>query len=328
MIHFREQLKQKQRNEAEQARGGKQRRCWSPQRAQPVRMSRLTAMQRFEEQQRLKLMSRKIASAKSILKKENIIGNAGRGPYRANAALGACPDSGIPTPMQSDDSGMVVMRKVKQPSARKRPEWQDINRQDYASGGRPAPRVQYAERRKPHRVLPQASRDALARGLERAEAISHKMKVSPKHEMREAAEAAEAAYARIRHSLGSAKKDQEGARAKSSGDTQAEADDLAESIDALSSVLDSKLALIAEASQEHLAGTASSFVHTGHPGGVVQDETGGKGLQDAACDILAGTVSSFVNSATRDAGTLQGRQENTPGNEPGAIVTYASPMCL
>ena len=78
-------------------------------------MSRLTAMQRFEEQQRLKLMSRKIASAKSILKKENIIGNAGRGPYRANAALGACPDSGIPTPMQSDDSGMVVMRKVKQP---------------------------------------------------------------------------------------------------------------------------------------------------------------------------------------------------------------------
>ena len=189
-------------------------------------MSRLTAMQRFEEQQRLKLMSRKIASAKSILKKENIIGNAGRGPYRANAALGACPDSGIPTPMQSDDSGMVVMRKVKQPSARKRPEWQDINRQDYASGGRPAPRVQYAERRKPHRVLPQASRDALARGLlERAEAISHKMKVSPKHEMREAAEAAEAAYARIRHSLGSAKKDQEGARAKSSGDTQAEADD-------------------------------------------------------------------------------------------------------
>jgi hypothetical protein len=190
---------------------------------------------------------------RAVRRKENLLGE--RGAVR-------CADSSsiAATPMQSDDSGQFVMRKV---APKKRPQWQDINHQDYRCGGSSsAARPQYIERRRPHRIsvrTPESARNVLMKELERAEALVKRGKESPNQSARAASESLGDDLKSLRASLGSGKKGQPRSAAV---DRQAPAQDqeLMESIDALSAVLDCKLALIAEASCEHLASTASTFV--------------------------------------------------------------------
>jgi len=187
-------------------------------------------------------------------RKENIIGQRGGAPK-----LGGVQNysSIAATPMQSDDSGQIVMRKV--PARRRRPEWQDVNHTDYKGGGS-AQRPLYMERRRPHRIsvrTPESARDALIKELDRAEGIAARAKKSPKKVDRQAADELTSEIKSLRKSLGSGRKGVKDPAVEAPED----AGDLMASIDALSSVLDNKLALIAEASSEQLAGTASSFVN-------------------------------------------------------------------
>ena len=184
-----------------------------------------------------------------VRSKENIIGE--RGAVR-------CADSSsiAATPMQSDDSGQIVMRKV----PKKRPQWQDINHQDYRCGGSAPRRPQYIERRRPHRIsvrTPESARNVLMKELERAEALVKRGKGSPNQSARAASESLGGDLQSLRTSLGSGKKSKPRSAAVD-GQASEQDRELLDSIDALSSVLDSKLALIAEGSCELLAGTATS----------------------------------------------------------------------
>jgi len=189
----------------------------------------------------------------AVRSKDNLLGDRGAVRCADNSSIAA-------TPMQSDDSGQIVMRKV---APKKRPQWQDINHQDYRGGSSSsAARPHYIERRRPHRIsvrTPESARNVLMKELERAEALVRRGKESPNQSARAASESLGDDLKSLRASLGSGKK---GQPRSAPVDRQAPAQDqeLMESIDALSAVLDCKLALIAEASCEHLTSTASSFV--------------------------------------------------------------------
>ena len=110
--------------------------------------------------------------------------------------------------MQSDDSGQIVMRKV---APKKRPQWQDINHQDYRCGGSSsAARPQNIERRRPHRRVrtPESARNMLMKELERAEALVKRGKESPNESARAASESLGDDLKSLRASLGSGKKGQ------------------------------------------------------------------------------------------------------------------------
>jgi hypothetical protein len=167
--------------------------------------------------------------------KENIIGER---VIAAKVSHANVNHSDLLTPMQSDDSGRIVMRKV---SVKKRPEWQDINHQDFrgGGGGGAAARPQYIERRRPHRIsirTPDTARDILMRELERAEAIVKRGKKSPKQAVRKAVDELGSELSALRQSLGSTHTNAAGVP---ENDT-----DLVASIDALSSMLDNRYLLV------------------------------------------------------------------------------------
>ena len=189
--------------------------------------------------------------------------------------------------MQSDDSGRIVMRKV--PAQRRRPEWQDINAVNYKGGGSAA-RPQYMERRRPHRIsvrTPESARDALLKDLDRAEAIAARAKNSPKKSDRQAADGLCDEIRCLRESLGSGRKGKKNDSAAGINQASENEDDLMASIDALSSVLDNKLAFIAEATGEQFAGTASSFVN-GTSGGGMQAHVDSKAHVDSTPALPVG----------------------------------------
>jgi len=94
--------------------------------------------------------------------------------------------------------------------------------------------------------------------LERAEALVRRGKTSPKKSARDAADNLGSDLENLRKSLNSGRNNQKGS--SRTEQMPEEEEDLMASIDALSSVL-VKLALIEEASNENLVGTASSFVN-------------------------------------------------------------------
>jgi len=177
-------------------------------------------------------------------------------------AVAGCPHYSVATPQSVAPLifKFTLDAMSPQPDFESRFALQDINHQDY-KGGAYNPRPQYIERRRPHRIsvrTPDSARNVLMKELERAEALVKRGQTSPKKSARDAADNLGSDLENLRKSLNSSRNNQKGS--SRTEQMPEEEEDLMASIDALSSVL-VKLALIEEASNENLAGTASSFVN-------------------------------------------------------------------
>lgn len=250
-------------------------------------MRKQSAMQRWEEQQRLKLMSKKIASVKSVLKTEKRLGEGGRRTSRGPSPLGTPNDSGdtsqnMPPPEQKQRRG-------------KRPEWQEICHVSYKQGS-----SQPRQRVRPGRIsvveTPDSARNVLMRGLERIEEVVERAKKSPKKNTRNVAghfEELQALRSQIagtkkgpKSGGGAAavpKKEEGGAKKEKKAEAtwstpeeeKEEVEGLRQSINALSCILDSKIAELREEEEDAV-----------RMSDVREEEVGAEGQEEAASPSL------------------------------------------
>jgi hypothetical protein len=161
------------------------------------RGGRKSAMDRWEDQQRLKRMSKKITEAQSILKKEKKIGVVPLG-QRRNPTPSGDPDSGRwehaglgNAPYHPSDVYPVALSKKQQPK-KQRPEWNDGHKV-YNEADKPRKREREKERgQRPRpapvqvqvKKTPSGVRGALVHNIMHVEKIVAKALKSPKKGMR------------------------------------------------------------------------------------------------------------------------------------------------
>ena len=161
------------------------------------RGGRKSAMDRWEDQQRLKRMSKKITEAQSILKKEKKIGVVPLG-QRRNPTPSGDPDSGRwehaglgSAPYHPSDVYPVALSKKQQPK-KQRPEWNDGHKV-YNEADKPRKREREKERgQRPRpapvqvqvKKTPSGVRGALVKNIMHVEKIVAKALKSPKKGMR------------------------------------------------------------------------------------------------------------------------------------------------